>query len=234
MPLVEQFSNWKSLEAAPACLELATYFYSNSSAWHRRQTRSFFAECQFYKFPYCCAVPWYAELNTPAIIGERPAKLYEIAAPLIAHANKQLGNNFLFWGAELNSVPPGASVMKHFDRHFYADYATRVHIVLQTNDNVDFQFETLNHNFKEGECFLFNNKLLHAIQNNGQTDRLHLVMDFVPREIFKYIERSILPFGGHKEALHILSYLDKSNPVYSQYIQSAGIIEIYPCKTRCY
>jgi hypothetical protein len=231
MPLVEQYPNWKSFESVGPCQDLINYFYTNSTAWTRRPAQGFFAECAWYKFPYCSAVPWYTELNQDNIIGRHPAKFYELAKPLFDHANEQLGNDFLFWGAELNSVPPGINVTKHFDRHFYSDYATRVHIVLQTNEYTYFQFENIRHAFKQGECFLFNNKLSHAIQNSGLTDRLHLVIDFIPKQVFKYIERSIAPFGGHEGTKHILSYLHKSNPSYSEYIRSAGPLEIYPSKT---
>jgi len=232
MPLVEQYSNWKSLEPITGYQNLTDYFYSNTAVWQQRPESGFFAECKWYKFPYCCAVPWYEELNSASIIGSQQAIMYRLAKPLFDHAGQQLGDNFLFWGAELNSVPPDVKVASHYDKHFYSDYTTRVHIVLKTNDQVDFIFENSQHHFNEGECFVFNNKLVHSIENKGSDHRLHLVMDFVPREVFKYVERSIAPFGGHLGTKHILAYLNKSNPAYSNYIQHAGAIEIYPSKTQ--
>jgi hypothetical protein len=232
MPFVEDYSNWKQLDSITNYEPLRDYFYANPDVWQARPTQGFFSECGWYKFPYCCNVPWYQELNTPEIIGHQRAKLYELAKPFFDYANNQLGTDFLFWGAELNSVPLGVSVASHYDKHFYSEYATRVHVVLQTNNQVNFQFEKSTHHFAEGECFLFNNKLTHGIQNNGTTDRLHLVMDFVPAEIFKYAERSIGPFGGNFGSKHVVSYLTRSNKLYSQFIKLAGNIELYPCKTR--
>ena len=235
MPLVEQYPNWVSLDPVDNTAPLVKSFYEHSAAWQKRPMQSFFAECAWYKFPYCCHVPWYQDLNTEEIIGKEQSDLYEQAKPLFDHIATQLGNEYLMWGAELNSVPAGSTVKPHCDRHFYSDYTTRVHVVLKTNDDVEFVFENQTKNFKEGECFIFNNKLTHGIINNGITARLHLVVDFVPRSIFLYTERSIGVFGGHEGTMHILNYIRPSNPIYGNYIKQVdGHSEKYPYLTSKY
>lgn len=233
MPLVEQYPNWVQLEPVTDTQTLVDCFYNNSSAWQQRPMQSFFAECSWYKFPYCCAVPWYKNLNIKEIIGNSQTELYNNASRFFEHINTQLGNDFVFWGAELNSVPPGAVIKPHTDRHFYSDYATRVHVVLDTNENVIFEFENIQHHFKTGECFIFNNKLKHSIKNTGTTNRLHLVADFVPKNVFQYVERSISPFGGHEGNSHILSHLHASDELYKNYICKVdGKEELYPYLTK--
>jgi hypothetical protein len=230
MPLVEQYPNWVSLQPTLNCKELSTAFYSSKSIWRKRPDQSFFAQCAWYKFPYCCNVPWYVDLNRSDIIGEEQANLFKIAKPIFDHVRSQLGEEYVLWGAELNSVPSGVVVQPHSDKHFYSDYTTRVHVVLATNPGVEFIFENGTHHFNEGECFIFNNKLKHSIKNTGVSSRLHLVMDFVPLTVFKYVERSIAPFGGHEGTKHILSFLNANNNEYSNYIRSVGG-EIYPFRT---
>ena len=229
MPLVEQYPNWVMLDPVFHYEPLAEYFFSNEGIWQSRPAGSFFAECSWYKFPYCCHVPWYQSLNTPAMVGPAEAEINKLAAPIFNQANKQLGADYVLWGAELNSVPPGCSIAPHNDKHFYSDYTTRVHAVLRTDINVCFNFDSGSQHFTEGQCFIFNNKLRHAIQNNSNVSRLHLVMDFVPLEIFKYVERSIAPFGGHGSQ-HILANLDKDSVEYSSYIKLAGN-QPYPFRT---
>lgn len=231
MPFVEDYGNWKQLEPATNYEPLRDYFYANPDIWQTRPEQGFFSKCGWYKFPYCCDVPWYRELNVAEVIGYKQAELYNLARPLFEDLNQQLGSDFLFWGAELNSVPAGETVARHFDRHFYSDYATRTHIVLQTDRQVTFHFHGNTHHFAAGESFIFNNKLTHSITNTGKLPRLHLVVDFVPRTIFPYIERSIAPFGGHQGTKHILSHL-LGNPLHKEFIQNAGPYELYPIKTR--
>jgi hypothetical protein len=230
MPFVEDYSNWKPLESVTDYELLRNYFYENPDIWQTRPEQGFFAKCGWYKFPYCCNVPWYRELNTPDIIGSKQATIYNLARPLFDHLNRQLGSDYLFWGAELNSVPPKEVVKPHADKHFYSDYATRTHVVLSTNPNTFFVFETRKHSFKEGDAFIFNNKLRHSIENTGETERLHLVVDFVPKQIFPYIERTIAPFGGHFGTKHILDKV-LSKVVKENFISRTGS-EIYPCLTR--
>jgi len=228
MPLVEQYPNWVYLNPITENTALADCFYANGSVWQQRPSQSFFAECAWYKFPYCSHAPWYQRLNTPEIIGQAQSNLYQLAEPIFEHVIGQLGKDFIFWGAELNSVPPGASIKPHQDRHFYSDYTTRVHAVLKTNNKTIFEFETGTKQFSINECFIFNNKLSHAIVNHGTTNRLHLVMDFVPYNIFEYVERSIHPFGGHEGTKHILSFLSKELPEYNSYIETIGKYSTYP------
>jgi hypothetical protein len=228
MPLVEQYPNWVDLKPINTNTALVDYFYANSSAWQQRPSQSFFAECAWYKFPYCSHAPWYQTLNIKEVIGEVQVNLYKLTQPIFEHVIQQIGDEFIFWGAELNSIPPGVTVTPHQDRHFYSDYTTRVHAVLQTNADVEFIFETGSKKFNTNECFIFNNKLSHGIVNRGNTNRLHLVMDFVPHHIFNYVERSIHPFGGHEGTKHILSYLNKDSALYQQYINVIGKYSIYP------
>jgi hypothetical protein len=229
MPLVEQYPNWVMLDPVLHYKPLADYFFADKDIWQSRPADSFFAECSWYKFPYCCHVPWYQNLNTPPTVGQSESEIYKLAAPIFNQANQQLGLGYVLWGAELNSVPPNCTIAPHNDKHFYSDYTTRIHAVLRTNSNVVFNFDSGSYHFAEGQCFIFNNKLRHAIQNNGSNDRLHLVMDFVPLEIFKYAERSITPFGGHG-ARHILANLDKGSVDYSTYIKMSGN-QAYPFRT---
>ena len=45
---------------------------------------------------------------------------------------------------------------------------------------------------KEGEIYEFNNKTSHGVQNHGDTDRIHIILDYSKTKInkpFQYIEK---------------------------------------------
>ena len=35
---------------------------------------------------------------------------------------------------------------------------------------------------KVGECWEINNSLLHSVENNGKTERIHLLVDILPNK----------------------------------------------------
>lgn len=78
-------------------------------------------------------------------------------------------------------MSPGGKVYPHVDPGRYFELHDRYHIVLSTNENVSFscgnEVDTETVHFKEGEVWVFNNKVTHWASNNGDTDRIHIIMD---------------------------------------------------------
>lgn len=236
MPLVENFPNYVMLDSNLEVSAIRSAFYKNQDSWQQRSNESFFADCGWYKFPYCSFVPWYHELNTPDIIGVGPTELFQASKDTVMEVSAMLEDclhdQFVCWGAELNLVHPNGLVKRHFDRHFYSDYTTRVHVVIETNTQTKFIFQNDQKVFATGDCFIFNNKLEHSIYNGGKEPRLHLVIDYVPVDIFLYVERSIAPFGGHEGTKHILNCLQDDHPLYNTFIAKIhNHKEIVPRKT---
>lgn len=236
MPLVENFPNYVMLDSGLDVSGIRSAFYNNQDCWQQRPKESFFADCGWYKFPYCGFVPWYHELSSPDIIGQGQAELFNACKDTVIEVSSQLEDclktQFVCWGTELNLVYPNGLVKRHFDRHFYSDYTTRVHVVVETNSQAKFIFQNNQKVFENGDCFIFNNKLEHSIYNGGPAPRLHLVIDYVPVNIFLYVERSIAPFGGHEGTKHILSWLSPTHPLHHKFVATVnGHKETVPRKT---
>lgn len=53
----------------------------------------------------------------------------------------------------------------------------RLHVPIVTNDQVDFRLNSKRVVMKEGECWYLRLSDPHSVQNNGQVDRIHLVID---------------------------------------------------------
>ena len=51
-----------------------------------------------------------------------------------------------------------------------------------TNDNAYMTCNGVSKHYEKGKCFIFNNKMLHSVHNNGDTPRVHLVVDFLQYE----------------------------------------------------
>lgn len=84
--------------------------------------------------------------------------------------------------------PPGAQVLPHLDPRLYHKFSHRVHCVLKTNSgcrNLHFlpesNYDISYFHMKEGYLFDLDNIIPHASFNYGDADRLHIIIDIMPR-----------------------------------------------------
>ncbi len=78
------------------------------------------------------------------------------------------------------NLRPGAIVKAHTDAGLaFEQGEVRIHIPLKTNDGVDFYVDDEALHLREGECWYINFELKHSLANNGNTDRIHLVIDCI-------------------------------------------------------
>lgn len=78
----------------------------------------------------------------------------------------------------LLSLSPGSYIKEHKDADGgYEDNFFRVHIPIQTNEKVIFRLNGQTLSMKPGECWYANFNLPHYVSNEGENDRIHLVLD---------------------------------------------------------
>lgn len=78
----------------------------------------------------------------------------------------------------LLALAPGSVIKEHTDRHTGYPYGLfRVHIPIQTADSVRFRVGGYDLPMRAGECWYANFHLPHSVQNDGLTERVHLVLD---------------------------------------------------------
>jgi len=66
----------------------------------------------------------------------------------------------------------------------------RIHIPIQTNENCFFTVGRDKRNLKLGEIWEINNdKKEHSVENLGETDRIHLIVDWVEESLFQKYDR---------------------------------------------
>lgn len=84
---------------------------------------------------------------------------------------KVLGRAFIV------NLPPGGSVLPHWDSGEVCAYYDRYHFPLQSEEGNEFHCEKETIHMKPGELWWFDNKKTHWVKNNSSSDRIHLIID---------------------------------------------------------
>ena len=78
----------------------------------------------------------------------------------------------------LMKLKTGATIKEHRDHEMsYEEGEVRFHIPVFTNNNVHFILNDERVIMQEGECWYLNLSLKHSVRNEGDCDRVHLVID---------------------------------------------------------
>jgi aspartyl/asparaginyl beta-hydroxylase (cupin superfamily) len=95
---------------------------------------------------------------------------------------KQILDGFLCekQAVRLMQLAPQSKIKTHRDYNLgYEDGVFRVHVPIQTNNDVSFIVDNHHIPMKEGECWYANFNLPHSVENMGQLPRIHLVIDCI-------------------------------------------------------
>lgn len=86
--------------------------------------------------------------------------------------------NGYIYRAILVNLPSGKSIKRHTDVGAIFE-PRRIHLVVQTNSKCLFSVGDTIKNLKEGEVWeIDNNNQKHGVENEGETDRIHLIVDW--------------------------------------------------------
>jgi len=74
----------------------------------------------------------------------------------------------------------GSQIRRHRDYELGLENGfVRIHVPVATNDKVDFALADERVQMREGEAWYLNVNFHHSVRNDGETDRIHLVIDCV-------------------------------------------------------
>lgn len=82
---------------------------------------------------------------------------------------------------QFSLLNPKSEIKKHVDNGELFETSHRIHIPLITNEFVDFYIDNKKYNFSEGEVVEINNSKCHYVKNNSNCDRIHLIIDYIPK-----------------------------------------------------
>jgi len=72
----------------------------------------------------------------------------------------------------------GSEISEHSDVELrYKSGTFRLHVPIQTNNEVEFVINGKRALMQQGECWYGNFEAIHSVKNYGKTDRVHLVID---------------------------------------------------------
>lgn len=105
-------------------------------------------------------------------------KLFNLLNPIFeylenTHSGK-IGRSMLV------KLPAGKNIDKHFDGGSYLSVAKRHHIPIITNSKVWFIIDGEKKHLGVGEIWEIDNTKEHEVQNLGNEDRVHLIVDIIP------------------------------------------------------
>ena len=97
--------------------------------------------------------------------------------PIMEQAATSLGyQNYRFPRVMLARLPAGGEVSRHSDGEA-SHYIHKMHVPLITNKETVFHVGNKSKNLPVGEIFEVNNKRIHAVKNDGEQDRIHLIFE---------------------------------------------------------
>ena len=106
------------------------------------------------------------------------------------------------WGrSRFMGLAPGREVPPHIDIHYYWRTHLRIHIPVITNPGVLFTCGDETVHMAAGECWVFNSFLRHDVQNKGDAQRIHLVLDTVGGGILPELMRTAQKGGTEPRLL---------------------------------
>lgn len=78
----------------------------------------------------------------------------------------------------LARMAPGGVIKPHRDANPAAKWPHKIHVPLKTNDKVVFFVDGVGYRFVEGEAVEVNNMGVHAVANDSDSDRIHLIFEY--------------------------------------------------------
>jgi hypothetical protein len=112
---------------------------------------------------------------------DRPlwAEWKALIEPVLAQATRDYGyQQGVFPRVMLARMAPGGIIKPHRDANPAAKWPHKIHVPLLTNDKVTFFVDGVGYHFPEGEAVEVSNMAVHAVENAGTTDRIHLIFEY--------------------------------------------------------
>jgi hypothetical protein len=76
----------------------------------------------------------------------------------------------------ITKIPPGAKILPHVDRGWHVEYYDKYYVSLQSQPGAEFWCGEEMINPKTGDCYRFDNRLEHWVNNDSDRDRITLIV----------------------------------------------------------
>lgn len=103
-------------------------------------------------------------------------------APIIERLKGHFGHKGVFIRVLIARLNAQSQIKPHVDKGYSLINCNRVHVPLFTNDQVQFSVGGESRILNEGEVWEINNADVHAVTNASNSHRVHLIIDWTPRD----------------------------------------------------
>lgn len=131
------------------------------------------------------------------------SELQDAITPVISYIADYYRNNGVIVRLLLAKLVAGGKIPKHTDAGYSLLNCHRIHLPIVTNEDVYFHVGGEEINMRAGELWEINNGTVHAVDNRGTEDRIHLIVDWMPNHAGKPEEALLAadqPEGSDSEA----------------------------------
>jgi hypothetical protein len=130
-----------------------------------------------------CLLPYLISKPEQLIPSINKNKILNAIQPLIELVQSNILGYKIIRG-EVANLMPGVSLIPHVDIYWFHKVSRRIHIPITTNLNCELTFEGRPYHLEVEKVYEINNRIVHAGYNNGNTDRVHLILDMIPFDAF--------------------------------------------------
>lgn len=103
-----------------------------------------------------------------------------ILLPIMDAAAKPFGYiKGVYTRVMLAKLSPNCFIAPHKDGDKTGSIPHKIHIPLEINEGVFFYVDGIKYQLKEGEAYEVNNAAMHSVANSGDTDRIHLIFEYL-------------------------------------------------------
>jgi hypothetical protein len=111
------------------------------------------------------------------------ARLWDLWAPLLEPVLSKATEPYGYADGSyprimLARMAPGGVIHPHRDMNPAAKWPHKIHLPLTTNEKVTFFVAGVGYHFPVGGAVEVNNMAVHAVKNEGDTDRIHLIFEY--------------------------------------------------------
>jgi len=149
---------------------------SDWSDWQLRQSR-FLAHSQTKTYPLL----WSNNINSKSLVVIRKnltSKIWKVLNPLLSSLSYEYNSSVV--KCMFANLPATCSIAKHQDTADILVHSHRIHIPIQTSNNVKFYLDNEEYSLEEGFVYEINNQKFHSVKNLSRYDRIHLIIDLLP------------------------------------------------------
>lgn len=113
----------------------------------------------------------------------REMPLFDKYYPLIEPILNKFKDIYTFneYSAFLSRLAPQGIIGEHRDgsgsKHFSLDKCHRIHAPIKTNSDVFYSIDGVDYNWVKGKIYEFDNMRIHGVKNQGDEERIHLVIN---------------------------------------------------------